>query len=112
MLNLLRNYNPKDVRMERCFLDAQRIHRAVKGNSHQVFNSPKPCKCGRQQPHNQSFLFISRKDERQNFLCKIGLTKPPTPRGGSLFLQGKKGGGGAYGKKYNFHNFLFFAPSA
>ena len=38
----------------------------VKGNSRQVFNShqPKPCKCGLQQPHNQSFQFISKKDER------------------------------------------------
>ena len=54
---------------------------AVKGNSQQVYNSyqPKPCKCGRQQPHNQSFPFISRKDESRNFLFKTGLCKPPTP---------------------------------
>ena len=29
MLNLLRNYNPKDVMTERCFLNARRIHRGV-----------------------------------------------------------------------------------
>ena len=29
MLNLLRNYNPKDVRTECCFPNARRIHRAV-----------------------------------------------------------------------------------
>ena len=33
---------------------------AVKGNSQQVYNlyQPKPCKCGRRQPHNKRSLFI------------------------------------------------------
>ena len=47
----------------------------VKGNSQQVYHSfhSKPCKCGHQQPHNQSFPYISKKDEYRNFLCKTGL---------------------------------------
>ena len=116
--------DPQEVTNQYTSLVGYSAELSVKGNSQQVYNSnqPKPCKCGHQQPHNQSFPFISRKDERQNFLCKTGLCKPPPPPdrigkgdhnfykeivlskpplppppkpdwgGGSQFLQGKKGG--------------------
>ena len=85
--------DPKEVTNQHTSLVGYSAELVVKGNSHQVFNShqPKPCKCGFQQSHNQSFQFISKKDERLIFLCKIGLCKPPPPRHdgkrGSQFLR-------------------------
>ena len=72
--------DPQEVTNQHTSLVGYSAELVVKGNSHQVFNShqPKPCKCGLQKPHNQSFPFISRKDERRIFLCKIGLCPPQT----------------------------------
>ena len=38
----------------------------IKGNSQQVYNSfhSKPCKCGHQQPHNQSFPYTSKRKDK------------------------------------------------
>ena len=54
----------------------------VKGNSQKVYNSShsKPCKCGQQWSHDQSFPHnLKRKDEYKNVQCKTGLNKPPNP---------------------------------
>ena len=48
--------DPKEVTNQHTSLVSYSAELVVKGNSHQVFNShqPKPCKCGLQQPHNES----------------------------------------------------------
>ena len=58
----------------------------------------RPCKCGHQRPHDQSFPYnFKSRNEYKTSLCKTGLREPPTPpeqigEGDHNFYKEKKGG--------------------